>query len=269
MGLKEILELDDERVRDVLRLQWDRWAGLVPALERVSAGEQLATWRRSAPAGDVDRVLRGLAELASVDGRDEVDAARVLAWLMLPAAKAIVGEIRGTDVDAHVAARLWIEVRTYPWATSGWVAANIARRVRAAVLLDLDSTAQVENHDKTQARTVVGTAYVAAVAPVLDPDAEPPDPLEEVLAILDWACANEVITDSERQLLLDVLAAAGEEQGYPARCQPLLGDRVSERVGARLGVTGRTVRRHAQRSIASLAASLGGLGRAGVTGLVA
>jgi len=207
--------------------------------------------------------------LAATDGFDDTDAARVLAWLMLPAAGALAAELRGRDVAEHLAARLWIAVRSHPWATTGKVAANIAGRVRREVLLDLDCATQLENHDKTQARTIPASPYVATLSLVVDPDEQLPDAAEDVLTVLDWGCAHQVISGSDRDLLLDVLAAAGLEEGTGTRCQPLLGDKVSARVGARRGVTGRTVRRHTKRAIAALAAAVGELGRAGVTGLVA
>jgi hypothetical protein len=267
MGLEKILELDEQRVQELLGRNWGRWSQLVPALTSVPDGEQLAEWRRTAAPKDVNRVLRGLAELAAADGIDDVDAALVLAWLMLPAAKSLTGSIRGRDVEAHVAARLWIEVRTNPWTASGPVAANIAMAVRSGVLLDLDSAGQLENHDKTLARTVPASEYVETVGSRLTPRLG--EPMDDVLAVLDWGCANHVITGADRALLLDVLSAAAEEQGSPSRCQPLLGEKVSNRVGARRGLSGRQVRRRAQRSISLLAESLDDRRRAAVAGLVA
>lgn len=267
MGLERILDLDEQRVQGLLRRNWRRWSQLVPALASVPDGEQLAGWRRTAGAPDVNRVLRGLAELAAADGLDDTDAARVLAWLMLPAAKSLAGSIRGRDVEAHVAARLWIEVRTIPWMVRGPIAANISMAVRAGVLLDLDSTGQLENHDKTQARTVPASEYVETVGSRTSTRLR--EPMEDVLAVLDWGCANHVITGADRSLLLDVLAAAAEEHGSPSRCQPLLGEKVSDRVGASRGLSGRQVRRRAQRSIALLAQSLDDRRRSAVTGLVA
>lgn len=269
MRLEDILELDEERIRQLLRLHWQRWVKQVSALGGVPVAEELAAWRRVAAPGDVDRVLRGLAQLAAADGFDDTDAARVLAWLMLPAAGALAAELRGPNAVEHLAARLWIAVRSHPWATTGKVAANIAGRVRREVLLDLDCTAQLENHDKTQARTVAASPYVATLGPALALDEQVPDAAEDVLTVLDWGCAHQVITGSDRELLLDVLVAAGLEEGSGTRCQPLLGDKVSARVGARRGVTGRTVRRHTKRTITALAASVGELGRSGVAGLVA
>lgn len=269
MGLVEILGLDDEQIQHLMGPHWDCWAGRVPALGCVPAPRELAVWRWTAPAGEVDRVLRGLAELAAADGFDDVDAARVLAWLMLPAAAALAAELRGPDVEEHLAARLWIAVRSYPWATTGKVAANIAGRVRRGVLLDLDSTAQLENHDRTQARTVAASDFVVAVGPVFDPSEPLPDAAEEVAAVLEWGCANDVISDDDRELMLDVLVAAGLEEGTGSSCQPLLGDKVSARVGSQRGVAGRTVRRRARRTIAALATAVGGLGRSATTGLVA
>ena len=267
MGLERILDLDEQRVQDLLRRTWRRWSRLVPALASVPDGEQLVEWRRSAGAQDVNRVLRGLAELAAADGLDDTDAARVLAWLMLPTAKALAGSLRGRDVEAHVAARLWIEVRTIPWAVRGPIAANIAMAVRAGVLLDLDSAGQLENHDKTLARTVPASEFVETVGSRLTPRLG--EPMDDVLAVLDWGCANQVITGADRALLLDVLSAAAEEQGSPSRCQPLLGEKVSNRVGAIRGLSGRQVRRRVQRSISLLAESLDDRRRAAVAGLVA
>lgn len=61
---------------------------------------------------------------------------------MMPSATVLAHQLRtlSEDIDCHVAAQLWIAVRTFPWRTTGPVAANLNRNLRKKVLQDLVPT---------------------------------------------------------------------------------------------------------------------------------
>ncbi len=102
------------------------------------------------------------------------------------------------------------------------------------------------------ARTLIDDEIARTEHPGVDPYES--TVRDELLAVLEWGRDQELITEADCQLLADVVAAAATttRRGCPDSI-PLLGDVVSERVAARWGVSGRTVRRHARRSIAALA----------------
>lgn len=259
MSLVEALGLDEQQIPAVVQRCWGRWSEQVPALGCVPVPGELGAWRKSAPAEVTDRVLRGLAELAATDGGNDTDAAMVLAWLMVPGVLRYVsaGLAGQPDADVQVAAQLWIEVRSFPWRTTGRVAGNILWRLRKAVLAEFGDRGQLENRDRTLARTFLDLSVDLLRASHNDEDTTAADARDDVLAILEWGRAHGVISEVDRSLLLDVLAASEEAQGPASACLPLLGDRVSDHVAARWGITGRTVRRRAARSIAALAATVG------------
>ncbi len=117
MSVMQAMGLDNEQVLDLLVERWPQWCRKVPDLELLAEPARIDAWRRAAPAAQVDRVLRGLAQLAATDGGDDLDAARVLAWLLMPVAVRLSAELVefDPDIDEHIAACLWIEVRTARW----------------------------------------------------------------------------------------------------------------------------------------------------------
>ena len=232
MSVVKALGLVDEQVIALMMRRWPSWSERVPAVGSLSDPAGVDAWRRAAGPAEVDAVLRGLAELAARDGGDDTDAATVLAWLLLPTAIRLSAEFidADPDIDEHIAACLWIEVRTFRWRTSSRVAANIAWRVRNQVLVEVGDRRQLADRGKrTQAHTLVDEALVRERAEqVASSDRE------DLLEVLDWAV----------------------EQALPPAGGWLLGDQASELVGAELGVSGRTVRRRAKRSIEALAEAI-------------
>ena len=87
----------------------------------------LPDWLWHATPAEADRALLHLAFLAARDGGDDLAAAGVLAWVLLPGAQAIVRALARTTsvIDEVVAAQLWVQVRTFPWRTGHRVATNI------------------------------------------------------------------------------------------------------------------------------------------------
>jgi len=255
-GIGRALGISQESIGELMEAHWDRWKFAVPVLARVPDPQALDAWLKHAPRPVGDQVLCGLAELAAETGHDDRDAALVLAWMLHPGADAL--SIRlcdlGHDVVQHVAAYLWIEIRTFPWQTKSHVAANILLRVRQRVLIEYGATGQLENHDRTRART-------ATIPPHLLQDLgsgilvnSPREQLEDVLA---WACEHWVISNRERLLLLALVEAASAHPVQERTSTALLSRLGTEMVGRSWGLSAREVRRSAKASIEALAAALG------------
>lgn len=255
-GIGRALGVSEESIGELIAAHWDRWKVGVPVLASVPQVGSLETWLREVPRPVADGVLCALAELAAESGHDDRDAALVLAWMLHPGADAL--SIRlcdlGHDVVQHVAAFLWIEIRTFPWQTKSHVAANILLRVRQRVLLEYGATSQLENHDRALARTAsIPPHLLQDLGPGVLVDA-PREQLEDVLA---WACEHWVISNRERQLLLALVDAASAHPVRERASTALLSRLGTEMVGQSWGISAREVRRSAKASIEALAAALG------------
>jgi len=250
------LGISDESIVELMTAHWDRWKVAVPALARIPEAGALEGWLREAPRPVADGVLCGFAELAAETGRDDRDAALVLAWMLHPGADALSVRLSdlGHDVVQHVAAFLWIEIRTFPWQSKSHVAANILLRVRQRVLIEYGATSQLENHDRALARTATIPPHLLqdlGSGAIVD---APREQLEDVLA---WACEGWVISNRERRLLLALVDAASAHPVRERASTALLSRLGTEMVGRSWGISAREVRRSAKASIEALAAALG------------
>jgi hypothetical protein len=251
MSVVKALGLVDGQVIELMVRRWPSWCERVPDLCHLAHPAGVDGWRRAADPVEVDAVMRGLAELAARDGGDDTDAATVLAWLLLPTAIRLSTEFfdADPDIDEHIAACMWIEVRTFRWRTSSRVAANIAWRVRNQVLVELGDRGRLADRGRrTQAHTLVDETLVRQRAEQVATSAR-----EELLEVLDWAVEQALISEADTRLLVDVVAAAARSTSGPSAGGWLLGNQASELVAAERGVSGRTVRRRAKRSIDALA----------------
>ncbi len=262
MSVATALNLTRETVQDIAAQRWPQWSAALPALALVDQPTEVDRWLLRADPASADQVLRALAQLAATDGENDTEAATLFAWVLLPAARTVAGRFRKPEVDEHVAAQLWIEVRSYPWQrTSARVATSIAGRLRKHLVAELDdppvTPATLEPaREHAGLLAVLVREYGMEVVPGPGEDASP---MEELLSVLEWGCRRGVITDNDRLLLLDVIATAAEEPSWLKSGAALLGDVVSDRVGTQWGISGRTVRRRAAASIHALAAAAPGM----------
>lgn len=239
MSVTQAIGYTTDQIEQMIREHWQGWAEVAPDLCLVPDPLQLKRWLTDSDRRDADRILRGLAQLASVDGADSIKAAAVLAWLLVPAATLVAHHLGALhqDMDQLVAGQLWIEVRTYPWQTTGRVAANVRFNVRKKLLKDLGATLPMWLPlDEVRSST-----------------RDPEQYNSEILAILIDGLDAEVISQDDFDLLLAVLDAAERIPVQPFTGLRLTGNKVSEAVAADRTVTGRTVRRQTTGSIRALA----------------
>lgn len=246
MCVESALGVSAENALEIVQRRWPDWVAARPSLtelDPLQAGRWLRGTSPTACAARYD-----LAVLAAADGGDEVDAASVLAWAMLPAACRVARGLADLDerIDELVAAQLWIEVRTYNWRSGSHVAGTIRANLRRHLLRDLRPDLVNPRREK-----------LAASVELFDDLAEEPavaevDPRRLLVAVLDWGVAHQVITSAERRLLLLMADRASSEPARANSRRSLLA--VSAAVAPKLGVHPRTVRRQGRRALDALAA---------------
>ena len=257
MNVTEMLGLQDERMEAVVKEHWAAWAAVEPRLEAVEDPAQLDAWRRRVEPNVANNMLLGLARLAAFDGADDVDAALVLAWLVLPSALRVRRRLGPLSerLDEVLAAQLWVEVRSLPWRRPHWVAAKVAARLREGVLLECGAP----THHQPQR---LATVSLGPVDPADDRRVEVDDPAAELAELLEWACAAEVITFEDRELLVSLISAsrAMDPTGEHSREGGVAGlssRHLSAVVAQEWGVCARTVRRRTARCVAALNGAVG------------
>lgn len=238
MSVASSLQITRTYASELAAQGWPRWTELQPRLLVVADPSQLDAWLREAPPAEADEVLQALVQLAASDGGDDEAAATVMAWVMLPAATRIAGRLAWLDADIeyHVAANLWLAIRSFSWRTTTRVAANLTHRVRKAVTAELASLPVMAAEDLTR---ILGLAE----EPAED------DPVQELVEVLEAAVAASVISEADRLLLLDVIVEAAAD---PDASLSLWSEEVSARVGAQWGCSARTIRRHTSEAVARL-----------------
>lgn len=213
---------------------------------------QLRTWLRETDPEVVDGFLRRLVMLSTVKGGDDVVAARLVMWALLPGANRLSRQLSSLSprIDHLVASQLWIEIRTFPKAGRRHVATCLLRQTKAGVLTDMEAPSRLRRRDPSWFAIEPGEFLADEL-----PAAEPERTAEvELLDLLDWAVDNQVITHHERGVLLRLVEAANASPVASRACAQggLLAHGVSTTVATDLGVSARTVRRWAGRSLRAL-----------------
>jgi hypothetical protein len=164
----------------------------------------------------------------------------------------VLADLAG-NVDELVASHLWVSARTFAWRHRRSTAASILRDTRRGVLAELGVGEWARREDRAWAATVP----VEPSSPAWQHAAAPPavvDPRTELVVLLEDATSTGVITGADRQLLID-LAVAADRAAAPGRRgrAGLMVPAVSQQVADRWGMSSRSVRRRAARSIDLLA----------------
>ena len=240
-------------LESVIDSNWPFWQASRPELSRVDDPHGLQGWMQQSGAAEADEVWYGLAWLASIDGGDDPVAARVLAWLLVPGAALLARRLQTLchEIDHVVAAELWVLVRTFPLHRRN-VAANLIWDLRARVLASCEAPATLQRRDPIWYDTMTG--FDADIAARQAADREPSS-LDELVDVLDWACAVRVISPAERDLLLLLVEASQDPAPRRGAHQGVLANEATASAAGRLGVCDRTVRRRASRTIRALAAA--------------
>ena len=242
-----------------LELHWAGWVDQFPRLARAGDLRSLRGWLAAAEPAEADEVLHTLATFGSPWGADDLAAALVLAWALLPGACALAHRLRGLSprIDEVVAAQLWLEVRSFPWHRLHKVAANILANTRAGVLRECGVRSQLARTDRAWTNTRLIDPYASFWNGYPAGRESVASAADELLALLDSGCAANVITDADKRLLLWLVEAAG-------RCgitrtgrgnAGLMSNTASAQVAIQAGLSPITVRRRARRIIDALAAA--------------
>lgn len=266
MSVAVQLGLDDDG-SELLTLagrRWPVWAVRHPTLAAVDGPSNLRSWLRGADPTQADDVLHALATLAAVDGDNDIAAAATLSWALLPGACVLAHRLRGLSprIDEVVAAQLWVEARTFPWRRLRKVAANVLMDTRSGVLRECGAASQTRRVDRTWHLTSpvdpcgpewVWHAAAAGAGPA-------GGAAEELLDVLEWACANNVISSEDRALLLCLVDAADRASTTRVGrgAGGLMANDVSAAVADEWGISPATVRRRARRSLRALSAACTG-----------
>lgn len=251
MNIIKLMGHDVVDLRALAVARWPEWVAAAPQLGCVGSPDELDTWWRLPDARDVvNGVLLALARLAAFDGEDDRDAAAVLAWMLEPAAAGVARRF-GNGLLRFLAAELWVEVRSIPWQRPHSVACRVSARLRQAVLTERN----VPTRSNRLPRTVpLPTGWDARWE---DPTTDgQEDQAAELTDILEWAVARDVISESDRELLVALVVTSATLGIEPrANGTGLASASLSRAVGMRLGLSERSVRRHTQRCLESLAAA--------------
>lgn len=250
----------DSEVLALARQRWPRWQhSHYQELCVVDELVDLPAWLRAADWDAADRVLLALAELSAPDGGDDVAATGTLTWVLLPGASLLAFRLGRLSqrIDEILAAQLWLEARTFPWQRGHKVAANILMNTRKGVMRDLGVA---DSADPTGTRSIpfppTAEVWTSAAHRVHQTD---PTAKQELLDILDLATATGVLSEDEAELLVSLAQAT--DLARPARSgrghAGLMAPAASEAVAAERGVSARTVRRRAARSVGALRAVCG------------
>lgn len=239
------------------RQRWSSWQSSREVLNVVDNLDDLPGWLRAADAPTADGVMLALAELSAPDGGDDVVATAALLWLLLPGARLLAYRLGRfcQRIDEMVAAQLWVEARTFPWRRGQKVAANILMNTRKGVMRDLGIGSQA---DPTWACSVLvepaAGLWLDALSAVHDEDPFASTPEQELHDLLAVAVASGALSLADVDLLLSLAVAA--DQADPSRSKRghggLMSPAASDAIAITRGVTGRTVRRHAARSVQEL-----------------
>lgn len=248
MSVEEALGISTETAIEIIERRWPEWAGVRPILRAVEVAD-LRGRLRHGDAKTVGEVMHALAWLAATDGGNDIEAATVVAWMMVPAAGKVASELTRVlpDIDALVASQLWIEVRTVNWRASSRVAANIGRSLRRNLLRE----ARLDGRRPISVEPVLWPEIFEWLWPTGSPAATE-DSAQTLLAVLDWGVAHGTIQPSDRDLLLAMVAASTRDPRRRSPRRPLLA--AASLIGPELGITPRSVRRRGRRALDALAA---------------
>lgn len=199
-----------------------QWAQREPALLGLADLDALAQAVHSRCDLDyTDEVFAALLRLAAADNGDDQDAGLVVAHLMHNAARAIAVSLRdlSKDIDAVVAAELWMQIRSYRWQhRRRGHALGLKQDTRAAVVRELCPPRTEDGSRRIVPRDPEVLSWVSDLHTTAELDGDPAgsasgtDVEDELLDVLSWAQGSGVLTGEDVQLLLEFELAALPER---------------------------------------------------------
>jgi hypothetical protein len=186
--------------------QWAVQEPTLAGLPDLDAVAQIAHSRRDPDR--TDEIFAALLRLAAADNGDDQDAGLVIAHLMDAASRTIARTLRDLDhdIDAVVAAELWIQIRTYRWQhRRRGHAKGLKEDTRAAVVGQLCPSRTDDGARRVVPRAPEVLGWITdRFTPALASDAGEADAAEdELLDVLSWARDSGVLTGQDVQLLLE------------------------------------------------------------------
>jgi len=243
------------------RQRWFGWVEEEPALSVVDDLLGFRDWTRTAEPAATDLALRSLAKVGSESGGNDLAGITALTWALVPGAAMIAHDLQDlvANIDELVASHLWTSARIFEWARRRSTASSILRDTRRAVLADLGVGEWARRQDRTWAQTNC-VEVVDLRQPHGDGFTGDDNPAAELLGLLTDAAHAGVIAAADRQLLIDLAVAADRAMAPTHRGRSgLMVTAASEEVADHWGMSARSVRRHASRSIDRLAAFAAGV----------
>lgn len=245
MSVNTALGITVSQIDELINGHWSRWQEEHPFLPNVGSSSELRAWLSTVTTHDRNVALRALAREAHVEAGNDPDAALVLAWVLLPTAAYLAHRLRRLDsrIDHHIAAQLWLEVRSINWWQSRPVAMVVMFSIRRAVYWDLGLGDIPCGLDPLEGRR---QNFAGVPIPGESDD-------DDVDSLLGLAEDGGVLSRDDVALLSALMETSRTIPTRSGRSVALLGERVTGAVAPRLGVSARTVRRRARHSIDRLA----------------
>jgi hypothetical protein len=188
-----------------------------------------------------DEVLTALSRLGVVEHAATV----ALAWLLMPGATKLAWHLRdlSRDIDELVAGKVWIQARNHDPEDTRYIAAKILKVTEREVKVELGVGDLAKRRDPTWASAVLTDRFDD---PIPAPAPADEDATEQLDDVLRRALDSGALTDTDRDLLLDLAHAAHRlgaslRRGRAGLTTPSVAQLVSEDHA----LTARTVRRHA------------------------
>ncbi len=264
MSVATMLGVDDVNSPAMIeaRRSWDRWVAIEPSLAVVDDLLSLREWTCHAEREDKDAAIRALAKLGSPTGAADPAATTALTWALVPGAASLARQLfdLSSNIDELVASYLWTSAKTFDWERRRSAAASILRDTRRSVLAELGVGEWARRQDHAWSATVRLEPSSPAWQHVVDEpsDQMSDDAVTDLLELLEGATWAGVITVADRKLLVDLAIAADKAGVAAGRGRAgMTAPAATDVVANRSGMTPRSVRRRASKSIDRLAAYCG------------
>lgn len=282
MSIETCLGLEsDGATMHRIRASFPAWVTADPRLAVAETFDELRAWNATAPIDEINPVMQALAELAAVDGGDDVDAQAALACLLLGGATKLAWDLtrqhnqrpdlawqEADQVDQFVASHLFTTIREFPWRELTNVVGNVLARTKYAVMRELDWPELVSKRRRGE---TVPSAWLTSGRCgqsefhrttnrdqlIWRSDEGPAAAERTVRNVCRTAVETDLISREDAVLLLDALAFVGDAENttgqFPRKAAGLGSRRVAGAIAPHHHLSAATVQRRLNRAIRTLA----------------